>query len=63
MQDERAGEAVSPDQTLGVATFEEIRGFTKLKEEWAELYRDSPSATPFQSWAWFYCRWDFYGGG
>ena len=62
-QDERAGEAVSHEQALGVAIAEEIRSFAKLEEEWAGLCRDSPSAAPFQSWPRLYCRWEFYGEG
>ena len=29
--------------------------------EWDDLYRNSPRATPFQSWAWLYSWWEFYG--
>ncbi len=35
--------------------------FAALEEEWEELCRDSPRATPFQSWAWLYSWWEFYG--
>ena len=35
--------------------------FAVLEEEWEDLYRDSPRATPFQSWAWLYSWWEFYG--
>ena len=35
--------------------------FAALEEEWEELYHDSPRATPFQSWAWLYSWWEFYG--
>ncbi len=37
--------------------------FAGLEEEWEDLYRDSPQATPFQSWAWLYSWWEFYGEG
>jgi CelD/BcsL family acetyltransferase involved in cellulose biosynthesis len=37
--------------------------FAVLEEEWEELYHDSPRATPFQSWAWLYSWWEFYGEG
>ncbi len=32
-----------------------------MEEEWNELYRNAPLATPFQSWAWLYSWWEFYG--
>lgn len=37
--------------------------FAVLEEEWEDLYHDSPRATPFQSWAWLYSWWEFYGEG
>ena len=37
------------------------REFAALEEEWEDLYHDSPRATPFQSWAWLYSWWEFYG--
>ncbi len=37
--------------------------FAALEEEWEDLYHDSPRATPFQSWAWLYSWWEFYGEG
>ena len=35
--------------------------FADLEEEWEDLYHDSVQATPFQSWAWLYSWWEFYG--
>jgi CelD/BcsL family acetyltransferase involved in cellulose biosynthesis len=35
--------------------------FAALEEVWDDLYHDSPQATPFQSWAWLYSWWEFYG--
>jgi len=35
--------------------------FALLEEEWEDLYHNSPRATPFQSWAWLYSWWEFYG--
>ncbi len=35
--------------------------FAALEEEWEDLYHDSAQATPFQSWAWLYSWWEFYG--
>jgi CelD/BcsL family acetyltransferase involved in cellulose biosynthesis len=37
--------------------------FAALEEEWEDLYRDSPQATPFQSWAWLYSWWEHYAEG
>ena len=37
--------------------------FAALEEEWEDLYRNSARATPFQSWAWLYSWWEFYGEG
>jgi CelD/BcsL family acetyltransferase involved in cellulose biosynthesis len=37
--------------------------FAALAEEWDELYQNAPLATPFQSWAWLYSWWEFYGEG
>jgi hypothetical protein len=50
-------------QNLNVALVEDVREFAALEEEWAELYRESPLATPFQSWAWLYSWWESYGEG
>jgi CelD/BcsL family acetyltransferase involved in cellulose biosynthesis len=38
-------------------------GFAALEEEWEDLHRQSPQATPFQSWAWLYSWWEYYGEG
>jgi len=48
---------------LEVAVINEANDFAALEEEWEELYRNSPLATPFQSWAWLYSWWEYYGGG
>jgi CelD/BcsL family acetyltransferase involved in cellulose biosynthesis len=48
---------------LKVAVISEAKDFAALEEEWEELYRNSPLATPFQSWAWLYSWWEFYGRG
>ena len=34
-------------------------GFAALEEEWDDLHRQSPRATPFQSWAWLYSWWQY----
>lgn len=52
----------SSTQLLDVAVIEDSLGFAALKEEWEDLYRNSRSATPFQSWAWLYSWWESYGG-
>jgi CelD/BcsL family acetyltransferase involved in cellulose biosynthesis len=46
-----------------IAILKDAREFAVLEEEWEELYHDSPRATPFQSWAWLYSWWEFYGEG
>jgi CelD/BcsL family acetyltransferase involved in cellulose biosynthesis len=35
--------------------------FAALEEEWEDLHRQCPRATPFQSWAWLYSWWEAYG--
>ena len=48
------------DMVVGVV--EDSRGFAKLEEEWEDLHRRCPQATPFQSWTWLYSWWEYYGG-
>jgi CelD/BcsL family acetyltransferase involved in cellulose biosynthesis len=50
-------------RNVDIAILHEDRQFAMLEEEWEELYRHSPAATPFQSWAWLYSWWEYYGGG
>ena len=59
----RLGEDPSgtPTDMLEVVVLEDPRAFEALEGEWEELYHDSPLATPFQSWAWLYSWWEFYG--
>jgi CelD/BcsL family acetyltransferase involved in cellulose biosynthesis len=49
------------DMVVGMV--EDSRGFAELEEEWEDLHRRCPRATPFQSWAWLYSWWEYYGGG
>jgi CelD/BcsL family acetyltransferase involved in cellulose biosynthesis len=35
--------------------------FAALEEEWEDLHRQCPRATPFQSWAWLFSWWEAYG--
>jgi len=35
--------------------------FADLEEKWEDLQRNSSLATPYQSWAWLYSWWEFYG--
>ena len=42
---------------------DDAKEFASLEEEWEDLYHDAPLATPFQSWAWLYSWWEFYGEG
>src|SRR5215212_5619705 len=51
----------SSDRLLDVSIVKDPRAFAVLEEEWEDLHRNSPLATPFQSWAWLYSWWDFYG--
>jgi CelD/BcsL family acetyltransferase involved in cellulose biosynthesis len=44
-----------------IAIIDDAKEFAVLEEEWEDLYRDAPLATPFQSWAWLYSWWEFYG--
>lgn len=46
-----------------VAVIKDAQAFAALEEEWEDLHRASPQATPFQSWAWLYSWWEFYGEG
>src|ERR671921_808304 len=50
-------------QTSEVAVVKDAGSFASLEEEWDDLYRNSPRATPFQSWAWLYSWWEYYGEG
>jgi CelD/BcsL family acetyltransferase involved in cellulose biosynthesis len=47
------------DVVIGVV--EDSRGFAELEEEWEDLHRQCPWATPFLSWAWLYSWWEAYG--
>jgi CelD/BcsL family acetyltransferase involved in cellulose biosynthesis len=42
-----------------VEVIKDSRGFATL-EEWEDLHRQCPRATPFQSWAWLYSWWEYY---
>src|SRR5829696_6015787 len=44
-----------------VEVVDDSRGFAELEEEWEDLHRQCPRATPFQSWAWLYTWWEYYG--
>ena len=48
---------------LEVAVVEDDGAFAALEEEWEDLYHNSSLTTPFQSWAWLYSWWEFYGEG
>jgi CelD/BcsL family acetyltransferase involved in cellulose biosynthesis len=45
------------------AVVDDVQGFAALEEEWEDLHRHSPRATPFQSWAWLYSWWEHYREG
>ena len=40
---------------------DQLQDFATLEEEWEDLHRNAAFATPFQSWAWLYSWWEFYG--
>jgi CelD/BcsL family acetyltransferase involved in cellulose biosynthesis len=46
-----------------IVVLDHTQALAALEEEWEDLYRNSPLATPFQSWAWLYSWWEFYGKG
>src|SRR5829696_8432759 len=49
------------DGSLEVEVLKSDREFAALEEEWEELLQQAPLATPFQSWAWLYSWWEYYG--
>src|SRR5918998_682407 len=51
------------EQLLDAALLRDTEGFVSLREEWDDLYKDCPSATPFSSWEWLYSWWEHYGEG
>ena len=53
--------AVCSVESLGFSILEDEKSFVALEREWQDLYSESPSATPFQSWAWLYSWWESYG--
>ncbi len=46
---------------LSITVLRNTKAFAALKDEWEDLYRSCPLATPFQSWAWLYSWWESYG--
>jgi CelD/BcsL family acetyltransferase involved in cellulose biosynthesis len=52
-----------PHDTSEIVVLDNTQDFTSLEEEWEDLYRNAPLATPFQSWAWLYSWWEYYGEG
>ena len=48
---------------LRTGVIRSAKEFAALEDEWEDLYHGSPRATPFQSWAWLYSWWEFYGEG
>ena len=48
---------------LEIAVLRNARDIASLEGEWDDLYRHSPRANPFQSWAWLYSWWEYYGRG
>ena len=64
-QAERSTKAEShfTGQRLDTTVVRNAKEFASLEGEWDDLYRHSPRATPFQSWAWLYSWWESYGEG
>jgi CelD/BcsL family acetyltransferase involved in cellulose biosynthesis len=52
-----------PYDKYEVVVLNDTRDFAALEAEWEDLYHNAPAATPFQSWAWLYTWWEFYGAG
>ena len=50
-------------KALEISVIDDPREFAAMEEEWDDLYRGAPLSTPFQSWAWLYSWWEFYGEG
>src|SRR5919112_6577320 len=48
---------------LRVVVLKNTQAFTALKEDWEDLYYNSPFSTPFQSWSWLYSWWESFGEG
>jgi CelD/BcsL family acetyltransferase involved in cellulose biosynthesis len=48
---------------LEVVVLDQRQTFAALEAEWEDLYRNAALVTPFQSWAWLYSWWEFYGKG
>jgi hypothetical protein len=55
--------ASRPTGSLCSAVLTHASQFAALREEWDELYRNCPSATPFSSWEWLYSWWEAYKEG
>lgn len=52
-----------PERQRGRLAFEVVttrKGFLRLEDEWDALYEDCHT-TPFQSWAWLYSWWEYFG--
>ena len=46
---------------IEIATIYDENGLAQLRPEWEQLWRRDPAATPFQSPAWLYAWWRFFG--
>jgi CelD/BcsL family acetyltransferase involved in cellulose biosynthesis len=49
--------------STSIVVVEDTGEFAALEEEWEDLYRNCARVTPFQSWAWLYSWWEYYGEG
>ncbi len=52
-----------PPDMYEIVVLDDAQDFAALEEDWEDLYRNAPLATPFQSWAWLYSWWEVYGEG
>lgn len=57
----RKYDSSTPRDGCKVVVLDTTHDFAILEEDWENLYQNAPLATPFQSWAWLYSWWEFYG--
>lgn len=60
-QKERRSAAYMDEDATTVEVIETARKFLLLEAEWCDLFKHCAHATPFQSWAWLYSWWEYYG--
>jgi CelD/BcsL family acetyltransferase involved in cellulose biosynthesis len=60
-QKERRSAVYMDGDTTTVEIIDTAREFSLLEAEWCDLFKHCAHATPFQSWAWLYSWWEYYG--